>query len=394
MLECIMIEVESLIQTEANRSAVRVSGPWGNAELYIQGNVPLVNNSMSSWLPALLPIAMSLNTDLYFKGNLNYKAMNLAGDVQQLLCEWFPKFKVINVFCDGYESNVNETSEMGTFFTGGVDSFYSVLTPSRTVTKLIYVHGFDVPLSNVKMADTVEHELQASADALEKDLIVMRTNIREFADKYVSWGQEYHGAALASIGLSLSLKEVYIASSFNFESLHPWGSHPDLDHLWSTDNTSIIHDSVSVSRVEKVRKINESAIAMKYLRVCWKNTDNRYNCGSCEKCLRTMINLLAVNGLTDCETLPNKIHLKDLTGIRIYSRGDLVFLEENLTELKKLSNSNEEIILKIEMLIRKNKLKIISKYYIKSHLPLFYQIYKKSKVKFFEFIYLKSRTTQ
>ena len=59
---------------------------------------------------------------------------------------------------------------------------------------------------------------------------------------------------------------------------------------------------------------------MRHLRVCWENRDGSYNCGTCKKCLRTMIALRIAGKLDACETLPHEI---DLDAVRDLPLGDL-----------------------------------------------------------------------
>jgi hypothetical protein len=249
---------------------------------------------------------------------------------------------------------------------------------------LIFVNGFDIPLSNDELASKTVEKLQAAAHEMGKELVVLSTNIREFADKYVSWGEQYHGAALASIGLSLRFREISVASSFSTKDLHPWGSHPALDHLWSSHLTSIRHDSVSVSRIEKVRFITQSSTAMKYLRVCWENPNNSYNCGSCEKCLRTMINLQSVCKLQQIETLPHIIPLEDVKNLKLRSIAGLIFLKENLSQLKKNPIENNALIDALESLISRRVILINLNFYLKKYLPswmIFSMRFLRSKIK-------------
>jgi hypothetical protein len=44
----------------------------------------------------------------------------------------------------------------------------------------------------------------------------------------------------------------------------------------------------------------EDNLASELLRVCWRNPDGTYNCGRCEKCVRTMVQLLAADALRQC----------------------------------------------------------------------------------------------
>jgi hypothetical protein len=314
---------------------------------------------------------MTLGCDLNFRGGLNALSLNNSTKAQQILKGWFPKMKHVEVHSEFIQTSGTAINETGCFFTAGVDSFYSALIHQKKPSTLIFVHGFDIPLSKDRLALKTVKQLQAAADEMGKELVVLRTNIRGFSDRYITWGERYHGAALASIGLSLKFQEVSVASSFSTKDLHPWGSHPELDYLWSSDLTSILHDSVSVSRVEKVRYVAESPIAMKYLRVCWKNTNNSYNCGKCEKCLRTMINLKSVNKLNQIKTLPQEIPLDDINKLKLGSIGDLLFLRENLSELKKSPKENMYLIKALESLCksRRQAIFIRLKFYLNKYLP-------------------------
>ena len=73
----------------------------------------------------------------------------------------------------------------------------------------------------------------------------------------------------------------------------PAGSHAAVDPLFSSQLVTIIHDGSRFSRLEKVRELASWPMALDALRVCPGNTGGRANCGSCEKCLRTRLELLA-----------------------------------------------------------------------------------------------------
>ena len=88
------------------------------------------------------------------------------------------------------------------------------------------------------------------------------------------------------------------------------GLRPILDPLWSTEALSFSHDGCEAQRIDKIRFIcnqNERAI-LENLRVCTTSElGYQYNCGKCEKCLRTMIGLHICGGLELCPRLPHVI---------------------------------------------------------------------------------------
>jgi hypothetical protein len=116
----------------------------------------------------------------------------------------------------------------------------------------------------------------------------------------------YFGAALAAVAHALAPNhgKVYIASSYSYANVHPWGSHPLLDPLWSTDAVQIVHD-IGETRMDKLRVVVQHPEALARLWVCWENLGN-YNCGLCEKCIRTML-ALRVLGIEHCVAFPDTI---------------------------------------------------------------------------------------
>src|SRR5205085_6312252 len=91
-----------------------------------------------------------------------------------------------------------------------------------------------------------------------------------------------------------------VASTFPMYRLHPWGSHPMLDPLWSTERTTIVHDADAVSRAEKFAFLAERPRALANLKVCFE-ADSEYNCGVCEKCMLTMVGLRAAGVRKDLD---------------------------------------------------------------------------------------------
>ncbi|MFZ0529715.1 MAG: hypothetical protein WAL91_04160, partial [Propionicimonas sp.] len=197
---------------------------------------------------------------------------------------------------------------IGAFFSGGVDSWYTVIRHPE-ITHLIYVEGFDVPLADMRLRERTRSHIRRVATELGKPLIEVETNLRDLLDRYTLWAQESHGAALAcvAIGLAPHFDRVLIPSTYPTTALRPWGSHPDLDVLWSTSGLRLVHDGVEAGRAAKVAALKDHQLALDHLRVCWVNTDSAYNCGRCEKCLRTMTNLYANGLLERCVTLPHRI---------------------------------------------------------------------------------------
>jgi hypothetical protein len=97
----------------------------------------------------------------------------------------------------------------------------------------------------------------------------VRTNIRTLIDRLFRWADIF-ASGLAAVGLSAQgcVEKCTFATDCDYSHLLPRGTHPALDHLWSAENLRIIHDGYELTRLEKVRRVAEMDLAMRYLRVC------------------------------------------------------------------------------------------------------------------------------
>ena len=128
------------------------------------------------------------------------------------------------------------TGNRGTafFFSGGLDSFYSVLTNLERLDALIFIHGFDAQLDDAETLGRVAPLVRKAAAGLGLPLVEVETDVKKVAKLYCRWGDQYHGALLASVAhvVSNRFERVLVPASAPAIRLHPWGSHPELDPLW------------------------------------------------------------------------------------------------------------------------------------------------------------------
>lgn len=199
---------------------------------------------------------------------------------------------------------------VGCFFTGGLDSFYTLLTHQEEITHLVFVLGYDVPTESVFAKEVVER-LGLIARGLGKELVVLETDLRKTSDRLIHWHM-YHGCALAAAGQLLApvIGKIYVPSTYTYEDLSPLGSHPLLDPLWSTTDLELVHHGLEKDRPQKALLVGNSELARQHLRVCWENRHGQYNCGECEKCIRTLVEF-AVGGQT-VESIPARFSLDDI----------------------------------------------------------------------------------
>ena len=82
-----------------------------------------------------------------------------------------------------------------------------------------------------------------------------------------------------------------------------------LDPLWNTHWLQFVHDGGELNRFRKVEYVSRHPIAYDTLRVCWMNRLDLQNCCECEKCVRTMIHLQALDRLDRFSVFPRPLDL-------------------------------------------------------------------------------------
>jgi hypothetical protein len=254
--------------------------------------------------------------------------------IQKLFQDWDNRFNAVRITAPFGEPHQASTGGTGLFFTGGVDSFFSLLRHREEITHLIFVRGFDIKRDEQEVDGSVLPAIRAVAAQMNKTLVEVSTNIREFSDPIVDWALDYHGTALAAVALLLAptLNKVYVAASHAEGDTFRWGSHLFLDPLYSTETLSLIHDGANATRVEKVAAIADDRLVQQTLRVC--NKAGAYNCGRCEKCLRTMINLRVAGALEKVVTFDRHLRLNEVRLIHVRDENKASYVSENLTALR------------------------------------------------------------
>lgn len=287
----------------------------------------------------ILP-AMRSGKDLQLDSALDPVFSDNFQKAQSLYQQWDGSYRCVQILqgegCASFPERAG--GRVGLFFSGGVDSFFSLLKHQDEITDLIFVHGFDISVEDRAAARRAEESIRQVGAEFGKRVIVVETNLRSMLDEYVEWGERGHGAAIAAVAhlLGGEFLSFYISASDSGSNLYPWGSHPQLDPLWSRSGLAFVHDGCETSRTEKLRRIAESDIALQHLRVCWKNRGGALNCGRCEKCIRTMIGLKIVGALDCCAVFAKPLRLWRVCGIKIPHPDVATGQLDNLTELKEM----------------------------------------------------------
>lgn len=310
-----------------------------------------------AWAILLLPAAIERGETLRLELPVDPVLYDNLCSVQRIWNHWYAE--LIPVAIDAPFSFAPQADgEYGLFFSGGVDSYYSLLrnmTRPRKPDSLIMVWGFDLPLNRPDEFLVAQQTNARAASHFGKSLVTIATNLKEDLPGYGRWwGRMSHGAGLAGIGQLLAgrLDQVGIGSTHDYTTLSPWGSHPLTDPLFSSSAFTVVHDGAGATRVEKTALIASDDRAIKGLRVCWE-ANSGSNCSHCSKCLRTMVTLDLINKRATSTSFDwSEYTLKKVARMFLKNRNDLDFSLEILAAAQTLDR--KDIVHSINASIRRS----------------------------------------
>jgi hypothetical protein len=270
------------------------------------------------FIAALLVAAMRTSERLSVPGPASPRLLQALPEIQAIYAAFDRRAYRIDVDADSRGDPRPATTEprrIGLFFSLGVDSYYSLLKNRRDwpkgkiVTHLISVQGFDA-IDEEEDTDVVPvmlANLRRVAAETQTTLLPVQTNVRRVTAWLAPW-TIVHGGAMAAVALALDglFERVLIAASATYDVLAPWGTHPLLDPLWSSETLTVVHDGCEMDTIDKTWFNTRSDLFLDTVRVC-PGYGTEYNCGRCLKCLRTMIDLWQSGHLDRCRTLPQHI---------------------------------------------------------------------------------------
>ena len=202
------------------------------------------------------------------------------------------------------------------FLSGGVDSLFVLRSNRRSFPAghpssfqtAIFVPNFGARLeavSSPRATDVLARQRRAVssiARAAGLRLVSSWPSSTELGEEPAFTARSSHGARLAANAhLFPGLASVSIAPSYDALYHRPWGSHPLLDPNYGSSALEVRHEGFGYTRLERVAEIAKWREGLPFLLVCAQGPleGGRANCGRCEKCVRTMIELLLSDSLSE-----------------------------------------------------------------------------------------------
>ena len=261
---------------------------------------------------AFLPYAMAFKHDIIVDGNISerlyYQLQNLfIPSMSKFTNGYYKSIKIDYKELDGTNYAIDACG-VGTGFSAGVDSFYTVLkhldNPEKSFS-LTHLTFFKVGATGSfggEKADAVyEHrvaQFKSFADTRGLKFLTVDSNISEHARMSFNYIHTYRSMS-AVLVLQKLFKKYYYSSAETIDEfcLNVIDSaNYDFFNVnnFCTEGMTFYSVGLDCNRLEKQDYIKDFEDTYKYLNVCNIEADN---CSRCEKCLRTMAGFQCLGAL-------------------------------------------------------------------------------------------------
>jgi hypothetical protein len=283
-----------------------------NDNCYVQYDINLdlrqIDNSIL-YIPviaAMTPIAWATGADINVP-KLDAAYLRALTDVKDVFRDSYSNFSFSgDIYAGEAVTNRYGNKRVGMLFSGGVDSLTSYLRHRDKTPDLFSIWGVpDIPPFENKFWGRMWTEISEFADRNRLSAFQIKTDLyrntnrellrREFGLSW--WGDVTAGLFMlgmcAPLTVTRDIGTVIIASSYTQDFKKGLGFHPSIDNSISWADVTVRHDGYDLSRQQKLHYLcrNETMHNLSNLRVCWDSA-GRTNCGSCEKCFRTIVGLI------------------------------------------------------------------------------------------------------
>lgn len=310
-----------------------------------------------AFLVGILLLAMEKGQDIQLKFPVSERLYyTLTTYLIKALSLAISSLKEISIIHDGLESTpIENTSAVGTGFSGGVDSFctayehlYESCPEAFRLTHFTFhnvgSHGDFGGTESRKLFKERLQLVKPFADEKGIEIIAVDSNLSEvLAMDYIPTHTIRN--AVVILLLQKLFRYYYYSSGFEFTEFAispelPSASYDILSlNMLSTESLSFFSAGSSYNRLEKTKMITNYEPTYRYLNVCTSGSST--NCSACSKCLRTMLTFEVLGKLHHYDQVfdlhkYNKLRPRYIAKVLGTHKHDR-FLEEIYREMKKNS---------------------------------------------------------
>ena len=323
-----------------------------------------------AFVTALLYYCMVHNMDIISHGDVSARLLYQINDIYiPALSNGVDEFNSICVFANPNSTTLKSAKKVGTAYSGGVDSLYTILKnqiskdDGMEISCLTYFRtGFGG--NSLYGTDLNEKQIQRFGQvALDMGLpyVEVRTNIR-----YYTWFDPMVSMVTLAAALSIQkylhfylFSSTYKFSDFRFDFKNSAAYDLLTVQSFSTENLIFYSTGSEAERMEKLEYISEFQIAQDNIDVCWCDLGNCQK-EYCGKCQRTYLELFAIGKLDLFRKAFNVDYfiskLDNELGIMLYRKETKPMLQEVYNRLVEsgynFSNESLGVLKRLESILK------------------------------------------
>jgi hypothetical protein len=196
-------ELVARAEWNAERVSVYVTLEGRDHRLWMAASGEELGREMDFLLPLTLFPAMVAGSPLKLSGGeVSPRLLSAAPRLQDIFRLWGDEYwgekyqglQPVRVDAEPRGSvPAAKASGIACFFSGAVDSFYTLLKHREEITHIIFVHGFDIDLTERSLRAQASRMAREVAKELGKTLVEVETNLRSFSDALVGIARRIPG---------------------------------------------------------------------------------------------------------------------------------------------------------------------------------------------------------
>lgn len=200
------------------------------------------------------------------------------------------------------------------YYSGGLDSTSSLVSVLNKKPEIISLLGSDIMQNDTKGWNVAKEMTKNISSEFDLKHHLVSSNFRFYINENVLttkyrdllptswWYDVQHGVGLlghfAPIAFLSNIKTHFNPATHNINTRKDvvCASMPDIDESIHFCGCNIIHEGFELNRVQKVDNIKNAVHNYKgniKLRVCCVQRDDKLNCCKCEKCYRTILEIMS-----------------------------------------------------------------------------------------------------
>lgn len=332
-----------LVVVEPDALVVRVADRFGERDLVYRSPEPVwavPPPTLDFAAIALAQLAAARGEDLWLDGRASRAQLERLDEYLQIWSVWRPDlFRRIRVAAadevDAVAHGARGGAAMG--FSGGVDASFALAAHAtgmlgrltRSIDLGVLVVGWDLRHGDGVALERAWAAARESLGAYGARCAVVSTNWQqEFcADWFMSFTAGLAAVLHTFSGICSAAVHATDRSYRSELGMRPYGCHTMINCLLGTPHFPLISTGGTHERLERVAFLAAHPTLLERLRVCYQDGAAGGNCGRCEKCIRTQLELRAC-GLPTQPQFPPGLQPADVEAVTTDLEGALRALEE------------------------------------------------------------------